>query len=301
MKKDKTTTSVRRPGRRLLHHFRVGHGNRSLGGNLCMGLFLLLMAVFMVFPLVYTVCNAFKPLSELFLFPPRFFVRNPTLQNFIDLGNLVSSSWVPFSRYLFNTVFIAAAGTAGHVFVSAHAAYALANNKFAGSRFIFKVIVLSLMFSSAVTAVPSYLILADFGWIDSYAAVIVPAFSSSLGVYLLKQFMEGVHPALLESARMDGAGEFRVLWKIVMPIVRPAWLTLIILMVQNLWNSNSGYIFSEQLKTLTGALNQIVAGGIARAGTAGAASLFMMIVPITVFVVTQSNVIETMGTSGMKD
>ncbi len=301
MEKSIRAADTGKPKRRRLHYSKAGHANRSLGGNLCMGLFLALMAVFMLFPLIYTVCNAFKPLSELFLFPPRFFVRNPTLQNFIDLGNLAASSWVPFSRYLFNTVFITAAGTAGHIVVSAHAAYALANNKFAGSRFIFKLIVLSLMFSAAVTAVPSYLILTRFGWIDSYLAVIVPAFSGSLGLYLLMQFMEGVHPSLLESARMDGAGEVRVLWQIVMPIVRPAWLTLMILMVQNLWNTNSTYIFSEQLKPLTSALNQIVAGGIARAGTAGAASLIMMIVPIGVFVITQSNVIETMGTSGMKD
>ena len=113
--------------------------------------------------------------------------------------------------------------------------------------------------------------------------------------------MEGVPDALLESARIDGAGEVRILWRIVMPIVRPAWLTLLILMIQNLWNINSGYIFSEQLKTLTTALNQIVAGGIARAGTAGAASVIMMLVPMLVFVFTQSNVIETMGSSGMKD
>lgn len=264
-------------------------------------LFLLLMAAFMMFPLVYAVSNAFKPLSELFVFPPQFFVRNPTFQNFIDLTNLVANSWVPFSRYIFNTVFVTAAGTAGHIVIAAHAAYAMANDKFAGSKLIFKIVVLSLMFSPAVTAVPNYLIMAKLGWVDSYTAVIVPAFCASLGLYLLKQFMEGVHPSLLESARMDGANEFVVLWRIVMPTVKPAWLTLMILTIQNLWNINSGYIFSEPLKSLSAALSQIVAGGIGRAGTAGAASVIMMLVPILVFVLTQSNVIETMSTSGMKE
>lgn len=266
-----------------------------------MVLFLLLLAVFMVFPLVYSVSNAFKPLSELLVFPPQFFVRNPTLQNFIDLSNLVANSWVPFSRYIFNTLFVTAAGTLGHIAVAAHAAYALANDKFAGSRLIFKIVVLSLMFSPAVTAVPNYLIMAKLGWVDTYLSVIVPTFCASLGLYLLKQFMEGVPPALLESARMDGANEFTVLWRIVMPTVKPAWLTLMILTIQNLWNVNSSYIYSEQLKSLSAALNQIVAGGIARAGTAGAASLIMMLVPILVFVLTQSNVLETMSTSGMKE
>lgn len=281
-----------------LHSGRV---NRSIGGNIAMGLFLALISVFMIFPLVYMICNAFKPLSELFLFPPRFFVRNPTLQNFIDLSNLVSSSWVPFSRYVFNTGFITLAGTVGQIIISAFAAYALANNKFAGSKFIFKIIVLSLMFSPAVTQVPSYLIMSKLKWIDTYLSIIVPAFCGSMGLYLMKQFMEGIPEALLESARVDGASEIRILWQIVMPIVKPAWLTLLILMIQNLWNINSGYIFSEELKTLTTALNQIVAGGIARAGTAGAASLLMLLIPVGVFVLTQSNVIETMGTSGMKD
>ena len=284
--------------RRRVHAKNV---NRSVGGNIAMALFLTVVSGFFFFPMAYMVCSAFKPMSELFLFPPRFFVRNPTLQNFVDLSNLISNSWVPFSRYIFNTVFITLAGTAGQIVIGAFASYALANNKFAGSKFIFGIIVLSLMFPAAVTQVPNYIIMAKLKWIDTYLSVIVPAFCGSIGLYLLKQFMEGVPDALLESARIDGAGEVRILWRIVMPIVRPAWLTLLILMIQNLWNINSGYIFSEQLKTLTTALNQIVAGGIARAGTAGAASVIMMLVPMLVFVFTQSNVIETMGSSGMKD
>lgn len=287
--------------RKRLRVPRVGQANRSFAGNMVVVFFLLLLSAFMVFPLIYTISNAFKPLSELFLFPPQFFVRNPTLQNFIDLGNVIADSWVPFSRYLFNTVFITVVGTGGHILFSAMAAYALANNKFAGSRFLFQVVVLSLMFSPAVTAVPMYIIMSRLHWIDSPLAVIVPAFCGSLGLYLLKQFMEGIPDSLLEAARMDGAGEIYVLFRIVMPNVRPAWLTLIILSVQSLWNVNSIFLISEQNKTMSAALNQIVLGGIGRAGTAGAASLIMISVPIIVFVASQSNVIATMSASGMKD
>ncbi len=287
--------------RKRLRVPRVGQANRSFAGNMVVVFFLLLLSAFMVFPLIYTISNAFKPLSELFLFPPQFFVRNPTLQNFIDLGNVIADSWVPFSRYLFNTVFITVVGTGGHILFSAMAAYALANNKFAGSRFLFQVVVLSLMFSPAVTAVPTYIIMSRLHWIDSPLAVIVPAFCGSLGLYLLKQFMEGIPDSLLEAARMDGAGEIYVLFRIVMPNVRPAWLTLIILSVQSLWNVNSIFLISEQNKTMSAALNQIVLGGIGRAGTAGAASLIMISVPIIVFVASQSNVIATMSASGMKD
>lgn len=276
--------------------------NRSFTGN--MGIFLALgcIACFMALPLVYVINNAFKPLDELFLYPPRFFVIHPTLNNFVDLLAIISNSWVPFSRYVLNTVLITAAGTVGHVVIASLAAYVLAKHSFPGSKLVFEIVILSLMFSAAVTAIPGYLIMSRLGWIDTYAAVIVPAFQSSLGLYLMKQFMETIPDSLLEAARMDGHSEWNIFWKIAMPIVKPAWLTLTILSVQSLWGTTGGaYIFSEELKTLPFALSQITAGGIPRAGVSAAVSLLMMIVPVGLFILTQSNVIQTMSTSGMKD
>lgn len=276
--------------------------NRSFAGNVGIFLTLGLIGSFMALPLVYVVNNAFKPLDELFLYPPRFFVRNPTMGNFIDLFAIISNSWVPFSRYVLNTVFITAAGTAGHVVLASLAAYALAKHAFPGRKLMFEIIILSLMFSAAVTAIPGYLIMSRLGWIDTYAAVIVPAFQSSLGLYLMKQFMETIPDALLEAARIDGRSEWSIFWTIAMPLVKPAWLTLTILSVQSLWGTTGGaYIFSEELKTLPFALSQITAGGIPRAGVSAAVSLFMMAVPVGLFILTQSNVIQTMSTSGMKD
>ena len=265
-------------------------------------LFLSFGGAFMALPLVYVILNAFKPLDELFVFPPQFFVRNPTLDNFFDLFTLMSDSWVPFSRYLVNTLLITGVGTAGQVILASMAAYALAKRNFPGKNIIFQSIVLALMFSSRVTTIPSYLIMSELKWIDTYAAVIVPAFQSSLGLYLIKQFMESNVPnTLLEAARIDGAGEFRIWGSIVMPMVKPAWLTLIIMSVQNLWNvSGSTYLYSEQLKPLTVALANLSDGGIARAGVSAAVSVVMMIVPVTMFVMVQSRVLETMATSGMK-
>lgn len=259
------------------------------------------MGVFMILPLVLVISNAFKPLDEMFVYPPRFLVRNPTFDNFKDLLILMSNSWVPFSRYIFNTLLITAIGTAGQVIIGSLAAYALAKFKFPGSRFIATTIVLSLMFSGVVTAIPNYLMMAKLGFIDTYAAVIVPTFASSLGLYLMMNYMSIIPDSLLESARIDGAKELRIFWKIAMPAVKPAWLTLIILSVQGLWNMTSAFTYSEELKTLTTALGQVLAGGIARAGAGSAVGLFMLIVPITVFIVNQAHVIETMSTSGMKD
>ena len=277
--------------------------SRSLFGNIQVVAVLFIMGAFMALPMIYAICNAFKPLDELFVFPPRFLVRNPTWDNFRDLFKLTSNSWVPFSRYLLNTLFITSVGTAGQVFLASLAAYALAKNNFPGKRFINTSIVLSLMFSSTVTAIPNYLIMAKLHWIDTYLAIIVPAFQSSLGLYLIRQFMEnGIPDSGIEAARIDGASEFTIYRSIVMPMIKPAWLTLVILSVQSLWNVTGGsYIYSEQLKPLTVALNQLMQGGIARAGVGAAVSVVMMIVPVVLFVCVQSNVLETMATSGMKD
>lgn len=275
--------------------------SRSIGGDIALFILLCAFGLFSAYPLVFTICAAFKPLSELFLYPPKLFVQNPTLDNFIDLAMLTQDSWVPFSRYLFNTVFITAFGTVGHVIFASMAAYPLAKYKFFGSSIIFGLVVYSLMFAAQVTATPRYIIFSSIGLIDTQLAIIVPAFAYSLGLYLMKQFMNDIPMELIESAKIDGANEFQIYWHIVMPMVKPAWLTLIILLFQSLWNNDGGtYIYSEQLKPLSYSLHQIVAGGIARTGTAAAVMLIMMIVPITVFVLTQSQIIETMAHSGMK-
>lgn len=277
--------------------------NRSVGGDTGITIILVLFGAFMFIPMYYTVIQSFKPYDELFLFPPRFYIKNPTLKNYTDLFRLMSTSWVPFSRYIFNTVLISVVGTLGNLVLSSLAAYVLSKMKFPGREFFFQTIVLSLMFSSTVTAIANSIVMAKLHWIDTYWAVIVPTFASTLGLYLMKQFMESsVSDAVLESARIDGASEFRTFLQIAMPMVKPAWLTLIVFSFQDLWKSGQSiYIHSEQLKTFNYAISQVLNGGILRSGASAASTVIMMIVPIIVFVVSQSNIMETMGSSGMKD
>ncbi|MBD3920140.1 carbohydrate ABC transporter permease [Paenibacillus sp. PR3] len=276
--------------------------NRSFAGTVSLFVLLAGFGAFMVLPLIYAINNAFKPLDEIFLFPPRLFVRNPTMSNFTDLINLLGNSWVPFTRYIFNTVFITGMGIVGHVLLASAAAYPLAKHRFPGKGIMFTVVVLSLMFTPAVTAIPNYMIMSWLGMINTYWAVIVPAFAFPLGLYLMKQFIEQIPDALLEAAKIDGASEYRIWWSIIMPNVKPAWLTLVILLFQLLWGSDgNGFIYSEQLKSLHYASTQIVQGGIARAGVGAAVALLLMSVPITLFIFSQSRIIETMATSGMKD
>lgn len=276
--------------------------NRSFLGNIALFLFLGVFGAFMALPLIFAINAAFKPLDEIFLFPPRLFVRNPTMDNFIDLVELLGNSWVPFTRYIFNTVFITGMGVLGHVILASAAAYPLAKHKFPGRNVLFQIVVLSLMFAPAVTAIPNYMVMSWLGFVDTYWAVILPAFAYSLGLYLMKQFMEQIPDAILEAAKIDGASEYRIFWTVVMPNVKPAWLTLLILVFQILWGTDgNGFIYSEQLKTLHFASNQIIQGGIARAGVGAAVALILMSVPITIFIFSQSRIIETMATSGMKD
>jgi len=276
--------------------------SRSTAGTVVLFLFLGIFAAFTSMPLVLTISNAFKPLDELFFFPPRFFVRNPTLYNFADLFIIMQESWVPFSRYFLNSVIITGFGTMGHLIFASMAAYPLAKNQFPGKNILFSMVVLSLMFTGHVTHIPNFLIISALGINNTYLAIILPAFSASLGLYLMKQFMEQIPDSLIESARLDGASEFFIWRKIIMPNVKPAWLTLIILMFQALWATTGGvFLRSEELKPLTFAMNQIQLGGPARAGANAAVMLITMAVPITFFIVSQSKIIETMATSGMKE
>ena len=276
---------------------------RSRGGDAGITFVLVILGIFMFIPMYYTVIQSLKPLDELWMFPPRFYVSHPTGKNFKDLFTLMSGNLVPFSRYIFNTVFTSIAGTVGHLFFASLAAYAMAKIKFPGGRGMFKLVRTSLMFHATVTSITSFILMSALNIVDSYWAIIIPSWGSTLGLYLMKQFMDSsVTDAVLESSRLDGASELRTFWVIAMPMVKPAWLTLIIYEFQALWNKGASiYIHSEQLKSLNYAINQITAGGIKRAGASAAATVIMMLVPISVFIITQSNIIETMGSSGMKD
>ena len=276
--------------------------NRSFWGDLGIYIMLIIIAVAMVFPLIFAVSSSLKPLDELFRFPPRVFPQRPTLDNFSDLFVTLSQSYVPFSRYLLNTVFITVVGTFGHLIIASMAAFVLAKYDFPGGKTFFSIIVTALMFSGYVTGIPNYVIMSRLHMIDTFWAIILPAFAAPIGLFLMKQFMEGLPTALIEAAHLDGAGEFRIFWSIVMPNVKPAWLTMIIFSVQSLWNNSAAtVIYSEAKKTLVYALQQIQAGGIARTGQAAAVQVITMIVPILIFVFSQRNILETMASSGLKD
>ena len=276
--------------------------NRSAAGNTLLFIIMGICGVAMAVPLVMVINNCLKPLDELFQYPPKIFVRNPTLENFSDLFVLMSDSWVPFSRYILNTIIITGGGMVGHVIIASLTAYPLAKHKFPGKKILFSLIVMSMMFSWQVTQTPQYMIISWLHINNTYLALVLPACSFGMGLYLMKQFMEQLPDSLMESARLDGASEWNIFWTIVMPNVKPAWLTLAIFQFQQMWgNTGSTFLRDEQLKPLQYALFQISAGGAARAGAAAAVTFIIAAVPITFFLICQKNVLETMTTSGMKE
>lgn len=288
--------------RKIKRKLRPKKLNRSMAGNSIMFTIMIICGIFMALPLIMVINNALKPLDEIFQYPPKIFVKNPTLENFTDLFALMSSTWVPFSRYILNTIIITGGGMVGHVLCASLAAYPLAKIKFPGKNILFQAVVLSMMFSWTVTQIPQYLVISFLGINNTYAALILPACSYGMGLYLMKQFMEQIPDTLIEAARLDGASEWRIFWSIVMPNVKPAWLTLAIFQFQQMWGNAGGlFLRDEELKPLQYALQQITAGGTARAGAAAAVTFIIAAVPITFFLICQNNILETMTTSGIKD
>lgn len=277
--------------------------NRSKLGNFFYLTFLILFGMFSLLPLIYAVLTSFKPIDELLIFPPRFFVQRPTMANYLSLPDILSNLHIPLSRYIVNSISVAVIATFLYIISSSMAAFALSKGKFPGKNVYFWIIQFALMFNTYTLSIPSYVVYSKLHLIDSFWIYILPNLASTLGVFLMKQYIESYVPdALMEAAKIDGAGYFRVFWNIVMPTVKPAWLTLMLFGFRDIWNTiPNSTIFTEKLKTLPMITSQIASGGIARSGSAMAMTVIMMIPPILVYLISQNSVTEAMTSAGIKE
>jgi len=275
--------------------------NRSPVTTVFFAIFLLLVGAFMALPVLYAFVSAFKPMEEFYLFPPRFFVKNPTADNFVLMAQLMSNMWVPFERYLFNTVIMSLSSTIVYMMIASLAAYPLAKHSFPGKKMIKSLILTALMFTTAVTGVSQYVIMAWLKMINTPLSLFLPSLSGTMGVFLCMQNLSVIPEEMLESGRIDGAGEYGIWWKLVLPNIKPVLATMCIFQFQAVWNQTGGLlIYNEALKPLAMALSQITSSGLSRAGAGAAAALLLLIPPVFVFVVAQSKVLETMVNSGIK-
>lgn len=275
--------------------------SRSISGTLLIFFILAVLGAFMLLPIVYVIVTAFKPVNEIFIYPPRFWVQHPTIANFITMIEITQETWVPFERSLFNSVFVSVVGTALYIIIASMAAYPLAKKSSKFLYIYYQVLVLAILFRPEVTRTPLYIIMSQMRLINSYASIILPILAGSFGVFLMRQFMVTIPDEILEAARVDGSTEYGIFYRLVMPMVKPAWMTLIIFTFNSLWNTgDTQYIYNEGMKTLTSVLQSISSAGIARAGAGAAVALILMIPPVIVFIISQSSVMETMSHSGLK-
>ncbi len=264
--------------------------NRSAGGDTIITVIMVIFGILMVFPLYVVIMNSFKPAAEAALSPPRFYVMKPTFKAYIDLFTNVNTSWVPLSRLAFNSLFYTVGIVAGSLVIGSLSAYAISVVKFPGSKGLMNLIVYSMMIGSTLGGLVQFIIFIKLGWCNTYAVTIIPSWVSTTGLYLMKNFLDGNVPVeMLEAARLDGASEPFIFMRIVMPMAKPAWMTLMFTTFQGCWGGGvSGYVWDPSLGTFS------LGGG-------GAGGVLMMVVPITVFIITQSQIMETMGSAGMKD
>lgn len=266
---------------------------------------LLPFIIMALLPLIYIVSTAFKPMEELFAYPPKFFVRNPTWANFKKLFGASENTAFPMSLYLFNSIVATVLVVFLGCFISLLAAYALSKKRFRGNKAVFKANQTALMFASSMLGIPTYLVINALGLIDSYWAQVVPLLIMPTSVFLLKQFIDGVPDSLIEAARIDGAGEFRILLRIVYPVVKPSMATVAILYFQSAWNStvaSNNYINTEGFKNFAYYMNVLTSSGngVAGRGMAAAAALIQVLPNIILFIILQSRVMDTMARSGIK-
>lgn len=271
---------------------------------------LLPLAFLMVLPIVFIFSHAFKPPDELFAYPPRFLVVNPTVRNFTDLFSKMSTSGVPISRYLFNSILITLLSIGVSILVSTMAAYALSKKKFRLKQALFAINTMALMFVPIAVTIPRFLVIERLDLINNFWVHILPGLAMPVGLFLLKQFIDGIPDEVIEAAQIDGASDVRIYWAIVLPMIMPAIATIAILTFQATWNNaetSTLYVNDESLKsfafyitTLTATTSSAGTNPVAGQGIAAAASLIMFVPNLVIFILLQSQVMNTMAHSGLK-
>lgn len=264
------------------------------------------ITLFMILPIIFIIFNSLKPMDELFLYPPRFITTHPTIENFVRLFNTAGSSNVPASRYLFNSIISTCVVVLLSIFISSAAGYVLSKKNFKGKKTLFAINTLALMFVPTAVSIPRYLTIVAIGLNNNFYAQIFPLLAMPVGLFLVKQFIDQVPDSLVEAAEIDGASDYYILVKIIMPIIKPAISTVAILAFQTAWNSvdaSTLYINNETLKTFAffmGTLTSTTGNTVAGQGMSAAASLIMFLPNLVLFIILQSRVMNTMAYSGIK-
>ncbi len=262
------------------------------------------LAMFMVLPVIMTVNRAFMPLGELFAFPPHIFAKEPTLNNFKSLFAVSSTTGVPMSRYLLNSVLVTVLTVLLNLVITILGAYAFSKKRFRGKGLLFETNQLALMFVPTAVSISRYLVIVKLGLTDNWLVHVLPLAAMPVGLFLVKQFMDQIPNELIEAAVIDGANEWTVIMRIVVPVVKPALATSVVLTFQQVWmavEASNNYITDDSMRTLAYFLSSLSTNNtVAAAGMAAAASVILFLPNLIIFICMQSQVTNTMSHSGIK-
>ena len=267
--------------------------------------FLIPFAIFMLLPIVYIINHAFKPLDELYAFPPRFFVIRPTFENFQNLFKLANASGIPLSRYVLNSIIVTGSVVFLSVILASLAGYVLSKKNFRGKFVLFEINNAALMFVPIAVMIPRFLTISFIGIEDTFFAHILPLVAMPVGLFLIKQFIDQIPDSLIEAAIIDGATDFKIYTKVILPLIKPALATAALLAFQMAWNdleTSTLFTTSENMRTLAFFMNTLAADTnvVVGQGMAAVASLIMFAPNLILFIILQSLVMNTMSHSGLK-
>ena len=280
--------------------------NKFEVGQIKIFLLVLPLVILTGLPIVFIIFHAFKPMEELFAFPPKFITTNPTLDNFRKLFKASRTAGIPLSKYVFNSLLITVSVVFLSLFFSTAASYALSKLKFKGRNMMMQINQFALMFVPVAVMIPRYLVVNTMGLTNTYWAHILPLIPLPVALFLIKQFVDQVPQSLIEAAYMDGATEIHIYFKVVLPLIKPAIATAAILVFQQVWTNmeaSNYYVSDEGLKSLAFYMNTLSSGTgntVAGQGVAAAASLIMFVPNLVLFCILQKNVMNTMAHSGIK-
>ena len=262
------------------------------------------LAMFMVLPVIMLINRAFMPLGELFAFPPHIFAHNPTLNNFKQLFALSGTTGIPMMRYLLNSVIVTLLTIALNLIITILGAYTFAKKNFKGKAVLFEINQLALMFVPTAVAIARYLVIVKLDLVDTWLVHVLPLVAMPVGLFLVKQFTDQIPDALVEAAVIDGARELTIVRKIIVPLIKPALATSVVLTFQQVWmatEASNNYINNDTMRTLAYYLGSLSTNNaVAAAGMTAAASMLLFLPNLIIFVCMQTQVMNTMSHSGIK-
>lgn len=272
---------------------------RKIPTKIALYAILILISIFMALPFIWMLSTSFKLQQDIFGYPPRLIPDSPTLENFKTVfldNNLVG--------VLFNTIVIALSSTLLSLFFCALGGYGFAKFEFLGKKWLFALLLATLIIPGAVMMVPTFVIMRELNWVDKFLPLIIPGAANAFGIFFFRQYISTINNELMDAARIDGASEFGIFWRVIIPIISPGMVSLGLLNFMRSWNDYLGpliYLKSPEHWTITVSINALNGGaGLTYWGPQMAMSVISLIPLLIIFLVFQRRFVEGITAGAIK-